>query len=430
MTFYAGIDFGTSNCTAGWLDPEGAAQLCQLEPDSQYLSSALYVERSYDPEEERPAPSLASLLNQQAPVTLGQAAHRRYSQDPHGGVFIRSPKSMLGSRLTAEQTAIYQRLCGLLLGRIRQALPEQTNHVVIGRPIHFQGIDGRVGDDRAEAILRQAAQQVGFQHIEFAFEPVAAALEYEQQLRQEQCVLVVDIGGGTTDLSMVRLGPERRQHADRQQDMLAHAGRRIGGVDMDIKLALYQCMPLLGRGSKANTGRPLPNALFSDAVNIINVQAQEQFYQASTYQAILELIEQAEQPELVVRFLQLYQRRLSYHVVLAAEQAKVALSQQASVALDLKAFAPALSLTVDHAQFEQAIYQELQGIRRLITQVVSDAGVMPQQIFITGGASGISALQQLLTELLPGIPQIRGDRFGSVGRGLCRIAHQYFGSFA
>lgn len=430
MPQYAGIDFGTSNCTAGWLQANGEPWLTPLDGDNTYLSSALYIERPQpeDPDDDDYiAPALALLLRQQAPVYLGQQAHHRYSQNPLGGVFIRSPKSMLGSRLTPSQSLIYQQVCGLLLTRIASHLPPDTDRVVLGRPIHFQGIDGAVGDDRAENILRQAAAQAGFRHVEFAYEPVAAAIEYERTLTDEQLVLVVDIGGGTSDLSMIRLGPTRRQQLDRSADLLAHAGRRIGGVDMDIKLAIYGLMPLLGRGSVDQTGKPLPASLFSDAVNIIDIQAQERFYQASTSKELARLLEISDDPLKIIRFNKLYRQHLSYDLVQQAERAKIALSSQTQCLVDLSRVEAKLQTELSAAQLANAIYLELNGIRKLVEQTLTQAQAKPDAIFITGGASAIAGLRDLLSELLPDVPQIRGDQFGSVGKGLCSIAKQMFG---
>lgn len=430
MPQYAGIDFGTSNCTAGWVQANGEPWLTPLDGDNTYLSSALYIERPQpdDPDDEDyVAPALALLLRQQAPVHLGQQAHQRYSQDPLGGVFIRSSKSMLGSRLTPSQSVVYQQVCGLLLSKIAGQLPQNTEHVVLGRPIHFQGIDGAVGDDRAEAILRQAAASAGFRHVEFAYEPVAAAIEYERTLTQEQLVLVVDIGGGTSDLSMIRLGPALRQRLDRSSDLLAHAGRRIGGVDMDIKLAIYGLMPLVGRGSLDQTGKPLPASLFSDAVNIIDIHAQERFYQASTAKELARLLEISDDPLKIIRFNKLYRQHLSYELVQQAERAKIALSSQTSCVVDLSPLEAKLQAELTATQLSSALYLELNGIRKLVEQTLAQAQTKPDAIFITGGASAIAGLRDLLHELLPNVPQIRGDQFGSVGKGLCSIAQRMFG---
>ena len=429
---FTGIDFGTSNCTAGWLEQD-VPYLLPLDGESHYLSSALFIERTRDDDSDSDEPylneSLHRLLARGAPVALGQSAHQKYSSNPLAGIFIRSPKSMLGSRLTPAQTQIYQQVCQLLLGHIHrqvQARRPELRYAVLGRPVHFQGIDGAAGDERAEAILRQAAKNIGFADIQFAYEPVAAAIEFERSLQQEQLALVVDIGGGTTDISLIRLGPKRQPLQDRSADVLSHAGRRIGGVDMDIKFAIYGLMPLLGRGSLGKNGRPLPNALFSDAVNIIDIQAQENFYQAATAQAIQQLIDAAATPHIVQRLQRLYQAHLSYYLVQSAEHAKIAFASSPAAELSLDRLEAGLNQQLTQVQFEQAIYVELHGMRQLITQTLSDAGAVPDCIFLTGGASAATGVQQLLQTLLPTVPVVHGDRFGSVGKGLCSIAAQLF----
>lgn len=432
-TNYAGIDFGTSNCTAGWLTGQQPS-LVALDGDSHYLSSALYIERQKSTDDDQDEPylneSLSLLLARGARVFLGQQAHRQYSENPLAGIFIRSPKSMLGSRLTPAQSQIYRQICTLLLGDIlqkaRQHRPE-LHYAVLGRPVHFQGIDGAAGDERAEAILRQAASEMGLKDIQFAYEPVAAAMEFERSLSREQLVLVVDIGGGTSDISLIRLGPSRMQHLDRSADLLGHAGRRIGGVDMDIKLAIYGLMPLLGRGSQANNGRPLPNALFSDAVNIIDIQAQENFYRPQTASEISSLIKQAADPIAVSRLQQLYQQHLSYYLVQGAEQAKIALAEQQQTIVSLQRLETDLQQSLSLEQLDQAIYLELNGIRKLIEQSLAGAGSKPDCIFLTGGASAAKGVVAVLQNLLPDVPLIRGDRFGSVGKGLCSIAARIYG---
>lgn len=431
---YLGIDFGTSNCTAGRLDPAGQPELLHLSEASPYLSSALYLPwpDEYDTEdEEQKKPSLAQLLRQPDRALLGQAAHDRYGAAPLGGVFIRSPKSMLGSRLTPLQTQLYQQVCSLMLTHIhRQAgqhRQQQAEFALIGRPIHFQGIDGNDGDARAEALLRTAAAQAGFREVQFAYEPVAAAVEYERTLTAEQLVLVVDIGGGTSDISLIRLGPDHARVADRSQDLLSHAGRRLGGVDMDIKLAIYGLMPLLGRGSLALSGKPLPSALFSDAVNIIDIYAQEQFYRPASAQQITQLLELAAEPALVKRLQHLHQQHLSYYLVQQAEQAKIELAEAASTQVQLDRLQSGLATVLDQAMLDHALYVEMNGLRGLINDCVAAAGVKPDQIFLTGGASAAPGVKRQLQNLLPDVPLIAGDRFGSVGKGLCTLAALYFG---
>ena len=338
---------------------------------------------------------------------------------------------MLGSRLTPAQTEIYTQVATLLLSRIKQGAEQKLDHpverVLIGRPIHFQGIDLALGDERALAILNQAASRVGFKEVDFAYEPVAAAIEYERHLHKEQLVLVVDIGGGTSDISLIRLGPQHSQTFDRSSDLLGHSGKRIGGVDMDIKLTIYGLMKLFGRQSLALDGKPLPGALFSDAVNIIDIHAQERFYAEKTYDELLDLQQLAAEPALIQRFIQVYQQNLSYYLNQKAEQAKIGLTEHPAVDVVLERIEQHLVQNLSQQQLTDALYQELSGISKLIQQCIQSAGVKPDSIFVTGGASAVPGVQQMLQQLLPDVPVIRGDQFGSVAMGLSKLASLRFG---
>ena len=123
----------------------------------------------------------------------------------------------------------------------------------MGRPVHFVDDDAE-GDARAEATLAEVAHQVGFREVSFQYEPVAAALAYEQAVERETLALIADLGGGTADFTLVRLGPARRKAADRAADLLANDGVRIGGTDYDQRLAMASVMPALGFGSRMARG--------------------------------------------------------------------------------------------------------------------------------------------------------------------------------
>lgn len=129
-------------------------------------------------------------------------------------------------------------------------LSEQITQAVIGRPINFRGLGGDDANAQAQGILERAATRAGFNDVVFQFEPVAAGLDFEATLNDEKRVLVVDIGGGTTDCSLLLMGPQWRQKADRQDSLLGHSGCRIGGNDLDIATAFKCLMPLLGMGGE------------------------------------------------------------------------------------------------------------------------------------------------------------------------------------
>lgn len=132
-------------------------------------------------------------------------------------------------------------MCAMMANIKQQAeadLQQDILQAVIGRPVNFQGIGGEKANQQAESILLKAAKRAGFKDIEFQFEPVAAGLEYESTLTKDSTVLVVDIGGGTTDCSLIEMGPSWRNRDDRRASLLAHSGCRVGGNDLDIHLPL------------------------------------------------------------------------------------------------------------------------------------------------------------------------------------------------
>ena len=97
---------------------------------------------------------------------------------------------------------------------------------------------------RRIAVCR-SAREAGCRDVTFVYEPIAAAHHYEQTLDREELALIADIGGGTSDFSIIRVGPLLRGRADRGRDVLANAGVRVGGTDFDTALSLAAVMPLL-----------------------------------------------------------------------------------------------------------------------------------------------------------------------------------------
>ena len=80
--------------------------------------------------------------------------------------------------------------------------------VVHGRPVRFVD-DDDAADARAQRVLEGIAHKVGFRDLAFAYEPTAAAYHYEETARAEETVLIADIGGVTSDFTVIRVGPKR-----------------------------------------------------------------------------------------------------------------------------------------------------------------------------------------------------------------------------
>ena len=202
---------------------------------------------------------------------FGRDAIELYT-DGRTGRLMRSLKSVLGTGLMAESTRIRSRLVPFedILGKFikhlkvtaEQQLGMEITDVVMGRPTHFID-DDEMADSLAEQTLEKIARKQGFKHIRFQLEPIAAALDYERSLTGESLAVIADIGGGTADFTVARLGPGKsRNEAGR---VLANGGVHIGGTDMDRVLSVSQVMPLFGLGSKSKDGRRnLPVWPFND----------------------------------------------------------------------------------------------------------------------------------------------------------------------
>ncbi|CAI2430492.1 Heat shock protein 70 [Serratia ficaria] len=448
---FIGFDYGTANCSVAVMRDNGP-ELLTLENNGPYLPSMLCapsreavsecLHRHWQvptgSEENQQLLRRAISYNREEDIPVGGdslqfglQALAQYVEDPEDVYFVRSPKSFLGANgLKPQQIALFEDLvCAMMFHIKRQAESElQTgiDQAVIGRPINFQGIGGEEANRQAQGILQRAAERAGFKDIEFQFEPVAAGLDFEATLSEEQTVLVVDIGGGTTDCSVLLMGPQWRDRADRQQSLLGHSGCRVGGNDLDIMLAFKQLMPLFGMGGETEKGIALPALPYWNAVATNDVPAQMDFYSSANGRMLRDLIRDAAEPEKVKRLLKVHQQRLSYRLVRAAEESKIALSGQQSVSAPLAFVQPELAETIGQHQLAEAISQPLMRIQEQVNAALASSQSAPQVIYLTGGSARSPLLRAALQQQLPGIPIVGGNDFGSVTAGLARWAQTLF----
>jgi hypothetical chaperone protein len=449
-----GFDYGTSNCAVGVME-NNTPKILSLGDHGQFIPSTLYspsrdiivnwlYQQLDEPEKinftsQRKLPLqkgqnvLRELKFDGIPTDLffGKEALNRYLDEPEEGYYIKSPKSFLGaSGLVPAQINLFEDIVAAMMSNIKslaeQSQQRQISKTVIGRPINFQGLKGQESNRQAIAILTNAAKRVGFKEVEFQYEPVAAGFEYEASLTRETRVLVVDIGGGTTDCSMLLMGPEFIDKTSRDEQLLAHSGVRIGGNDFDIRLALKGIMPSFGMNGLLKTGKPIPVNSFSQAVAINNVNEQTEFYSQSNRRYLQQLTRDVLDQNVFSRLIKVHDHKLSYRLVNAAEQAKIGLTEKESQNIQLDDIAEQLNVDISRQLMLEASTSQLNQIAKMMHEAVLQANCKPDVIFVTGGTAKSPVLSQFLKQQIPNTPLIVGDHFGSVTVGLARWAQRIF----
>ena len=440
---HVGLDFGTSNCLVA-LIVEGKPVPIELEPGDTTLPSLVYVPRMMPPPArgERTMDAALEAMNRQtlqealqlgAQAQFGRQALSSSLEDPEG-FFYRSPKSFLAADIDAVYRARFERIVEQMLAHLREqasvANRGEVTRACIGRPVHFGGgspADQVRGDGRALALLESAARRAGFSDVRFEFEPVAAALDFERQLDRDRLVLIVDVGGGTTDCTMARLGPQRIAQDSREADILAASGDRVGGNDVDTSLTFTGLMPAMGRGADERSGLPVPLTPFADAADVFSIPAQNAFFRAGP---AIEAIQRRCDPRvaaLLERLETLRDTRQTLWLTMKSEQAKLALALANAVPVTLDRLQAGLAVTVTAPQLAQAFRPLLAGMQRLIHEAITQAGSEPDMIYVTGGSARAPLVQQLLRERFAQQPLVMGDAYGSVVSGLAMQAERLFG---
>ncbi|MGG8079422.1 molecular chaperone [Klebsiella aerogenes] len=448
---FIGFDYGTANCSVAVMQ-DNAPRLLTLEngspllpsmlcaPTREAVSEWLYRHHNVPADGAENQALLRRAINYNRDedievlgnsVQFGLASLHQYVDDPEEVYFVKSPKSFLGANgLKPQQVALFEDLvCAMMLHIKQQAqsqLSEQITQAVIGRPINFQGLGGDDANAQAQGILERAAKRAGFNDVVFQFEPVAAGLDFEATLNDEKRVLVVDIGGGTTDCSLLLMGPQWRQKADRQNSLLGHSGCRIGGNDLDIALAFKCLMPLLGMGGETEKGIALPVLPWWNAVAINDVPAQSDFYSAANGRMLNDLLRDARDSDKVALLLKVWRQRLSYRLVRSAEESKIALSAQPDFNAELPFISDELATAISQQGLEEALNQPLARIMEQVKLALESSHETPDVIYLTGGSARSPLIKKALAAQLPGIPIAGGDDFGSVTAGLARWAQVVF----
>ncbi len=406
MTTLLGLDFGTSNTALATLD-DGVPRRIALEGEATTLPSALFY-GAHD-----------------GTRAFGREAFECYLEGDEGRL-LRGIKTVLGTSLMHERTAAGGRLVSFadviaaLFERVFEAMPDGRDAatLVVGRPVRFGDPDVPERDD-PEAFLREVLHGLGFREVHFLYEPLAAALAYERTATREELALVVDIGGGTSDFSVVRISPSRRGLSARDGDVLANTGVRIGGDRFDERFSLAAAMPELGYGSlQKGTERVQPGRIWFDLATWHRINA---LYDRKTADEIRRMVLDAAEPVRVGRLQSAVAARRGHAIADAVERTKAALSDAGAARLELDTGSGRLALDVSRAMLEGALAAEIDRIRECALDAVRDAGVAPGDVdalFYTGGSSLVPLLRRTVGAPFVNARAVHENAFGSVAEGL------------
>jgi hypothetical chaperone protein len=408
-----GLDFGTSNSAIGVARGDDLA-LAPLETGKTLMPSAVFFD-----------------YESKGRVLFGSDAITAYVGQTEGRL-MRALKTILGSPLIGETTSVGGRMVplteivGMFVGHLKRKAETfagiEMTAVVHGRPVRFVD-DDDAADARAQAVLHGVARQAGFRDIAFVYEPIAAAYHYERTVQAEELVLVADIGGGTSDFSVIRIGPQRRKRIERDDDILATAGVRLGGTDFDTDLSLDAAMPLLGLGTRLiDKDLPMPKAPFLELATWATINFA---YTYKNERGLAELAANAHEPGKVERLLNVVRRRLGHRLAFAVEDAKVALSAANDARVVLDFLERGLAASTTRTEFERTIRARTDRLHATARDCIAAAGLdgaAIDTIFFTGGSSRVPAVREAIARAAPTARPAAGSDFVSVAMGLTHIA--------
>ena len=417
-----GVDFGTTNSSIARANESGEIELARFSFAgglTDAYRSLLYLEQV----KERGAVRIKSWS--------GPDAIEEYLSAETKGRLVQSLKSFLTSR-SLKSTDVFGRRLTLedLIARILRDLRQKAEAqfgatietAVVGRPVRFVGADKDEDSAFAEERLMVAFRLAGFESVEFELEPVAAAHYYESTLDHDELILIGDFGGGTSDFSLLRVGPHIRKRGRTPGDLLGNSGVGLAGDAFDAKIVRNLVSPAVGRGSSARSLNKVlpavPNWVYSKlerwhhlsflrtnhVINMLNSSIAEAF-----------------EPEKIVALIHLIKEDLGYDLHRAVQKVKCDLSLNAAAAFHFSDGVIEIQAKVERASFEEWIAEELEQIESCIDSLIATAGVGPRDVdmvFLTGGSSFVPAVRRIFETRFGGTRIRTGNEFTSVARGL------------
>jgi hypothetical chaperone protein len=427
MARSVGLDFGTSNSAVTCVDATGVPVLARF-PAATGMTDTFPSVLHFERELENGVPTVHAYA--------GAEAIERYLSHDTPGRLMRSLKAYLADR-HFDGTSVYGRHLSLgdliaaflkkLLGAAARSLGPIPTRVVAGRPVHFSIERTDAANEFALERLRQAVRASGFEEVIFEYEPVAAAYSYEQTVQRDELILVGDFGGGTSDFSILPVGPGARSVSG-PREILGNDGVAVAGDAFDRQIVRHVVAPALGFGSEyqADTGKRLvvPNWPYASL---------EQWHSLSLINRpkVLRMLERlrplALNPLGVEAFAYFIEADLGLRLHESVRALKVALSRAPSAAFSFSCGPVTVERSVSRSEFESWIQSELAAMGASVDRLISATGVRGHEIdrvFLTGGSALVPAVRRLFEERFGPEKIAGGGEFTSVATGLALRAER------
>lgn len=410
-----GIDFGTTNSALS-LNRDGKVEVINIDlfnTVGKTMRTVLY-------------------FNEEREVFVGQEAISQYVNDGACGRFMQSIKAFLSNK-TFESTNIYGKnytiddLVAIILRRIKTVGENyvgcQVDGVIMGRPVIFS--EDPEKDALAQTRLERAARKAGFKEIQFQYEPIAAALTFEETLesREERSVIIGDFGGGTSDFTVIRLCGGKSSHIERRRDVLSLGGVYVGGDSFDSQIMWEKITKYFGRdvryklvGKEEWMGMPIGIMLLLCQWHLIP------FLRERKNREIISKVHASADNPMAVRNLEnLIADNFGFVLFQAIEKAKCELSSMNNSRIFFKERDLIIDEFITRNEFEEINRENIKKIAHCIDDTIAKAGMNAagiDTVFITGGTSHVPCIQKLFIERF-GREKIRQmDAFTSVVCGL------------
>jgi hypothetical chaperone protein len=426
-----GIDFGTTNSSialAGGSQIE-LVRFPRRGGETESFRSVLYLER----------------IRQEGHLRIGSwtgpSAIEHYLDAEKKGRLIQSLKSYLSSsNLTGTEILgrhfSFENLISRILTDLRLNAERQfgrdIRYAMVGRPVRFVGAETAEDDAFAVARLQQAFESAGFEKIEFAMEPVAAAYAYESTLDHDELIVIGDFGGGTSDFSLLRVGPGIRRRGRSPQDLLGNSGLGLAGDAFDARIVRKLVSPALGAGTLLH-----PASKMLPAVPAWIYANLERWHYLSFLRTrnVTEILKSARaramEPDKIEALITLVDEDLGFQLHQAVQRLKYELSSAETAEFRFIDGTLELRKPVTRAEFEGWIADDLAAIEGCVDSLFENAGIGYQdvdRVFLTGGTSFVPAVRAIFERRF-GADRVRsGNEFTSVARGLALRAEESLSS--